>query len=81
MPFIMRCSCAPGPAGDLRLPAARSDRRPESPLAADGMKSLEQVLIDLFNGDQPNFYQRIDEAVLRVAYVYCERISSGPPVS
>lgn len=67
--------------GDLRLPAARSDRRPESPLAADGMKSLEQVLIDLFNGDQPNFYQRIDEAVLRVAYVYCERISSGPPVS
>lgn len=37
------------------------------------MKSLEQVLIDLFNGDQPNFYQRIDEAVLRVAYVYCER--------
>ena len=59
--------------GDLRLPAVRPDRRSESPLAANGMKSLEQVLVDLFNADQPNLYQRIDEAVLRVAYEYCER--------
>ena len=59
--------------GDLRLPAPRSDRRPDLPLAADATKSLEQVLIELFDGDQPNLYQRIDEVVFRVAYEYCER--------
>ena len=58
---------------DLRLPAPRSDRRPDLPLAADATKSLEQVLIQLFDGGQPNLYQRIDEVVFRVAYEYCER--------
>lgn len=58
---------------DLRLPAPRSDRRPDPPLTADATKSLEQVLIELFGGDQPNLYQRIDEMVLRVAFEYCER--------
>jgi sigma-54-specific transcriptional regulator len=59
--------------GDLRLPAPRSDRRPETAPDTDATKGLEEVLMALFEGNQPNLYQRIDETVFRVAYEYCER--------
>ena len=70
---LLVCAGTTVQPGDLRLPAPRSEGRPQSPAVTDAAKSLEEVLVALFNGDGPNLYQRIDEIVLRVAYDYCDR--------
>lgn len=45
---------------------------PSAPPAAQQAPTLEQALVALFEDGQPGLWQRIEEAVFRAAYDYCE---------
>ena len=57
---------------DLRLSALQA--RPSITLGLDAPRSsMEQVLLELFERDQPNLFEYIEQMVLRTAYRHCDR--------
>jgi sigma-54-specific transcriptional regulator len=42
------------------------------PALAEAPSSLDEALLELFEQNSPNLYALIEEAVLRVAFRYCE---------
>ncbi|HET7538312.1 MAG TPA: sigma-54 dependent transcriptional regulator [Polyangiaceae bacterium] len=70
---LLLCHGAQVTAEDLRLSAL--DSNPVSaarPAVANGAHdALEQALLELFDQDLPNLFERIESAVLKTAYHYC----------